>query len=382
MLHSYPSSRPAYVAEESLLRKNLRLIKSVEREAGIKILVAFKAFAQWKLFPIFQEEGFEEAAVSSLYEARLAMEELGMRGHAFSPAYTLEDFPKWRELCSTITFNSLSQASHLLSHFPDKDRHYNLRINPGYSPVKTALYNPAMPGSRFGVPAKELQGELPKGVDGLHFHLLCEGNSFQLEKILSIVSADFADVLKKVTRLNMGGGHFLTHPDYNIDHLVSVLRSFAQRYPWIELMLEPGSAFALNTGYLLSHVVDIVDHDGITTAILDVSFTCHMPDCLEMPYQPTIRGAESLPLSASREKGAYRLGGNSCLSGDYLGCWRFEKPVSIGDAVIFEDMLHYTVVKTTMFNGIAHPDIVLHKADGTYQLLRQYDYSDYKQRMN
>lgn len=380
--NQYPYSHPAYVAEEALLRKNLRLIKRVEEATGAKILVAFKAFAQWRLFPIFKEEGFDEAAVSSLFEARLAYEELGKQGHAFSPAYTVEDFPYWKQYCSTITFNSCSQATQLLAHYPDSDRHYNLRINPGYSPVETALYNPAMPGSRFGVPAKELQDSLPHGVDGLHFHLLCEGNSFQLEKILSLVERDFEGILKKVKRLNMGGGHFVTHPEYNLDHLVSVLRCFSQKYPWIELTMEPGSAFALGTGYLVSHVVDLVKHDGIATAILDVSFTCHMPDCLEMPYQPAVRGAESLPLSFSSEKGVYRLGGNSCLSGDYLGCWRFEKPLSIGDEVILEDMLHYTMVKTTMFNGIAHPDLVLHKEDGSYQLLRHYDYDDYKQRMS
>lgn len=376
-----PSSHPAFVVEETLLRKNLQLIKKLEVATGVQFIVAFKAFAQWKLFPIFKEEGFSDAAVSSLFEAQLAKEELGNLGHAFSPAYTLEEFPLWRQYCDTITFNSLSQVERILSRFPVDDKNYNLRINPGYSPVETALYNPAMPGSRFGVPANEFTDSLPKGVEGLHFHVLCEGTSFQLEKALAIVETNFGSLLKKIKRLNMGGGHFVTHPAYNLDHFISVIRAFRQKYPHLAITLEPGSAFTLNTGYLLAHVVDIVRHDGIKTAILDVSFTCHMPDCLEMPYQPIVRGAKSLSLDASKQEGVYRLGGNSCLSGDYLGCWQFEKPLAIGDEIILEDMNHYTMVKTTMFNGIAHPDILLHRASGEFELLRHYDYNDYKQRM-
>lgn len=377
----YSFSKPAYIAEETKLRKNLSLIRSVEQAAGVNIIIAFKAFAQWRLFPLFKEEGFITAAVSSLNEAQLAFDELGKKGHAFSPAYTPNDFPLWEKYASHITFNSLSQAELLIPHAHNQQTHFSLRINPGYSPVETALYNPAMPGSRFGVPSSELMDELPKGIDGLHFHVLCEGNSFQLEKVLSIVQRNFKAVLKSAKRINLGGGHLMTHANYNVEHLVDVLRAFQQKHPWLEITLEPGSAFAWQAGYLLSHVVDIVQHDGISTAILDVSFTCHMPDCLEMPYQPKVRGAESLPLEATG-KNVYRLGGNSCLSGDYMGSWQFNKPLKIGDEIIFEDMLHYTMVKTTMFNGIDHPNLVIETSDGSFSLLRSYDYNDYKLRMS
>lgn len=381
-VEKFSFEKPAFVAEEANLRRNLRLIRGVAAAADVQIIVAFKAFAQWRLFPIFLEEGFDTAAVSSLHEARLAYEELGIKGHAFSPAYTPAEFPLWQKYVSHMTFNSLSQAERFLPMSEARGMTFALRINPGYSPVETALYNPAMPGSRFGVPANESGNNLPSGIEGLHFHVLCEGNSFQLEKVLSVISRDFDPWLRRVKYLNLGGGHLMTHRDYNVAHLVEVLLAFKQRYPHLELILEPGSAFAWQSGYLLSHVVDIVTHDDITTAILDVSFTCHMPDCLEMPYQPAVRGAESLPLSASGEKGVYRLGGNSCLSGDYLGCWRFPKPLSVGDEVIFEDMLHYTMVKTTMFNGIDHPDLVLHHENGMFERLRRYDYQDFKNRMS
>lgn len=376
-------SKATYVMEERLLRRNLRLIRYVAERSGVEILVAFKAFAQWSLFPIFQEEGFSAASVSSINEARLAYEELGSKGHAFSPAYMANDFPTWQQLTSHLVFNSLSQANRFLLLPNPQGVKYGLRINPGYSPVETALYNPAMPGSRFGVTAQDLKGGLPKGIEGLHFHLLCEGTSFQLERVLAHVTEQFDAELRQVSYINMGGGHLITEASYNIDHLVEVLLGFRQRYPHLKVYLEPGSAFAWQTGFLLAHVVDIVEHEGITTAILDVSFTCHMPDCLEMPYQPRIRGAESLPLEAAQsDKNAVRLGGCSCLSGDFLGSWRFEKPLAIGDPIIFEDMLHYTLVKTTMFNGIDHPDIALLQESGHCEVLRSFSYQDYKERMN
>lgn len=385
----YPFDRPAYIAEACLLRRNLSLIRDVSEATGVEIIVAFKAFAGWRLFPFFREYGFT-AAVSSLWEARLCNEELGKRGHAFSPAYLAKDFAEWQERCSHITFNSLSQATLLSSTATRKDIVYSLRLNPRYSPVETELYNPALPGSRFGVTAEELKGKLPTGIDGLHVHVLCESNSFQLERLLAKLDHDFAHVLGKAKRLNLGGGHLITHREYNVEHLIQVLKAFRQRYPHLALTLEPGSAFTWQTGYLLSHVVDVVHRDGIATAILDVSFTCHMPDCLEMPYQPNVRGAESISVGDIREQQSsnsnsgysYRLGGNSCLSGDFMGNWRFPSPLNIGDPVIFEDMIHYTTVKTNMFNGVAHPDLVLHRDDGSYELLRHYSYDDYKSRMN
>lgn len=369
--------QPCYVMEEDLLRRNLALIRSVADATGVEIIVAFKAFALWKTFPIFREYSFASTA-SSLWEAQLGFEELGQRAHAFSPAYQNREFAQWKKYCSHITYNSLSQYSSLGT--PSQNNiSYGLRINPKYSPVETDLYNPAMPGSRFGISAQELGLHLPKGIEGLHCHVLCEGNSFQLEKLLSIIERDFASPLREAKWLNLGGGHLMTHKEYNVDHLIAVLKAFRQRYPHLKVILEPGSAFAWQTGFLRSHVVDIVEHDGIKTAILDVSFTCHMPDCLEMPYQPTVRGANSTPVAGQP---TYRLGGNSCLSGDYIGDWSFEQPLKVGDEIIFEDMIHYTTVKTNMFNGIAHPALVLLRSNGEEELLRAFDYEDYKQRMD
>lgn len=367
---------PCYVIEEELLRRNLALIRSVADASGVEIIVAFKAFALWKTFPIFREYGFASTA-SSPWEARLGYEELGQKAHAFSPAYQRKDQEVWECCCSHITYNSLSQYDQLGT--PNSAVSYGLRINPKYSPVETDLYNPAKPGSRFGVSAKELGDHLPHGIEGLHCHVLCEGNSFQLEKVFSIIEQDFAGPLSEAKWLNMGGGHLMTHKEYDTNHLIAVLKAFRQRNPHLKVILEPGSAFAWQTGFLRSHVVDIVEHDGITTAILDVSFTCHMPDCLEMPYQPVVRGAYSEPKEGLP---TYRLGGNSCLSGDYMGSWSFDKPLHIGNEIIFEDMVHYTTVKTNMFNGIAHPSLVLRRLDGSEELLRAFSYEDYKERMD
>ncbi len=369
--------QPCYVVEEELLRRNLALIRSVADASGVEIIVAFKAFALWKTFPIFREYNFANTA-SSLWEAQLGFEELKQKAHAFSPAYKSNEMEMWTSLCSHITYNSLSQHALLGTPLSEKVS-YGIRINPKYSPVETDLYNPARPGSRFGVSAQELGLHLPPGIEGLHCHVLCEGNSFQLEKLLTIIEKDFASPLREAKWLNLGGGHLMTHKEYNVDHLIAVLKAFRQRNPHLQVILEPGSAFAWQTGFLRSHVIDIVEHDGIQTAILDVSFTCHMPDCLEMPYQPTIRGAYNTPVEG---KHTYRLGGNSCLSGDYMGDWSFEQPLSIGDEIILEDMIHYTTVKTNMFNGIAHPALVIRRSNGEEELLRSFTYEDYKQRMN
>ncbi len=367
---------PRYVVEESRLRRNLELICRIEEEAGVEFIVAFKAFALWKTFPIFLEYGFGSTA-SSPWEARLGFEGLTRRAHAFSPAYRHADWAEWTRYCSHITFNSLGQYRALYDAGADVS--YGVRINPGYSPVETDLYNPALPGSRFGLSPEDLQGHLPEGVEGLHLHVLCEGNSFQLEKVLSFVEQRFAGPLAEARWLNLGGGHLVTHKEYDVNHLIAVLKAFRQRHPKVHLILEPGSAFAWQTGFLESHVMDLVTHDGITTAILDVSFTCHMPDCLEMPYKPVVRGAHQEPVEGFP---TYRLGGNSCLSGDYLGDWSFDTPLSIGDTIIFEDMIHYTTVKTNLFNGVAHPDLILRQLDGTDKLLRHFDYADYKERMD
>lgn len=388
---NFPFSGPAYVVEEKLLLRNIDLISQVAQQTDVKILMAFKSFASWRLFHFFREKAFH-AAVSSLNEAQLALEELDSLGHAFSPSYTKEEFEEWQKLCSHITFNSLSQATELLPYADLKSHKFALRINPHYSPVETLLYNPGVKGSRFGVPASELPPILPQGITGLHVHVLCESNSFHLEHLLAVLERDFSDYLKQIEYINLGGGHLITSPDYNVDHLVQVLKAFKQKHPHLSVFMEPGSAFTYRTGYLLTHVVDIVEHADIKTAIIDASFTCHMPDCLEMPYHPVIRGAElcpetiDRPIDWSKEKinttsFLYRIGGNSCLSGDFMGAWRFPKALNIGDPILFEDMIHYTTVKTTMFNGISHPSIVLQHVDGSFEMLRRYTYTDYKNRM-
>jgi len=371
---------PAYVLDESLLRKNLSLIKLVKERSGAEIILAFKAFALWKAFPIVREY-ISYSTASSVFEAQLAFEEMGNLAHTYSPAYTETNFPTILKYSSHITFNSLSQFERFyptVQAFQERKISCGLRINPEYSSVETDLYNPCSPGTRVGVISDLLDNKLPEGVEGLHFHTLCESTSFELEKTLVEVEKHFGRFLPQIKWLNMGGGHLMTRKDYDVEHLINVLKQFQSKYPHLQLILEPGSAFAWETGYLVSTVVDIVENKGIQTAILDVSFACHMPDCLEMPYKPRIIGATD----AVAGKPTYRMGGNSCLAGDYMGDWSFEKPLKIGDSIVFEDMIHYTVVKTTMFNGIPHPALVCHTLEGKNLIWREFDYSDYKSRMD
>ena len=240
------------------------------------------------------------------------------------------------------------------------------------------MYNPSLPGSRLGVVVDLLGEKLPEGIEGLHVHTLCENNSYDLENLLKVIESKFDKYLHQVKWLNLGGGHLMTHADYNVEHLISTLKSFKTKYPHLHIILEPGSAFAWQTGVLLSTVLDVVENNGIKTAMLDVSFSCHMPDCLEMPYKPKITGATD----EMEGKPTYRMGGNSCLSGDFFGDWSFDKELKVGDNVVFEDMIHYTMVKTTMFNGVSHPSIGIWKKNGYFQLIREYGYEDYKNRMS
>lgn len=378
---------PCYVMEEALLRKNLSLIQQVKERAGVEIILAFKAFAMWKSFPIFREY-IDNTTASSLYEARLAYEEFGSKAHTYSPAYTDEDFPVIMACSSHITFNSFSQYRHFypqVEAYPEKIS-CGIRINPEYSEVEVELYNPCAPGTRFGVTADLLPEVLPSGIEGFHCHCHCESSSYQLERTLLHIEEKFGRWFSQIKWLNLGGGHLMTREDYDAEHLISLLQRLKQRYPWLQIILEPGSAFVWQTGPLVSTVVDIVESRGIRTAILDVSFTCHMPDCLEMPYQPAVRGAETLPPDAvkketAKEENIYRLGGNSCLSGDYMGSWRFNHALQIGERIVFEDMIHYTMVKTNMFNGIRHPSIALLHGDGELEVYRHFCYEDYKNRM-
>lgn len=370
---------PCYVVDEVKLRKNLELIRSVKDRAGVEIILAFKAFALWKLFGIVREY-IPYSTASSLSEARLAFEEMGALAHTYSPAYTEKEFPVIAECSSHISFNSLSQFSRFYPYLQKMDRKVScgLRINPEFSLVETDLYNPCAPGSRLGVVADLLEDGLPDGVEGLHCHTLCESSADDLELMLNAIEKGFARFLPKVKWLNLGGGHLMTREGYDVEKLISLLKNFKAKYPNLEIILEPGSAFAWRTGELVSSVVDVVENHGVKTAILDVSFACHMPDCLEMPYKPAIVGATD----EVEGKPTYRMGGNSCLSGDFYGSWSFDKELSVGDKVVFEDMIHYTTVKTTMFNGISHPSIALWTKDGNLEMLREYGYEDYRSRMD
>lgn len=368
---------PSYVLDEARLRNNLELIKRVKESAGVEIILAFKAFALWKVFPIIREY-ISFSTASSYSEARLAVEEFGNPAHTYSPAYSEEEFPEIIKCSSHITFNSLSQFERFypqVKKFEERKISCGLRINPEFSDVETDLYNPCAPGSRLGVVAELLGDKLPEGIEGLHFHTLCESTSFDLERTLVKVEERFGRYFSQIKWINFGGGHLITREDYDVEHLISLLKQFRLRYPWLEVIMEPGSAFAWRTGELVSTVVDIVENKGIRTAILNVSFACHMPDCLEMPYKPDIIGA------VENGKYSYRMGGNSCLSGDFYGDWTFDKPLQVGDKIIFKDMIHYTTVKTTMFNGVSHPSLVLWTQNDEMKLLRKFGYEDYRDRM-
>lgn len=369
---------PCYVMEEKLLRKNLSLIKSVKDRAGVEIILAFKSFAMWKSFPVFREY-IDHSTASSVFEARLALEEFGSKAHTYSPAYTEEDFPGIMACSSHITFNSMNQFNRFFPVIEKQcaDISCGIRINPEYSGVETELYNPCAPGTRFGITAGALPETLPSGIEGFHCHTHCESSSYDLEKTLVHIENKFSRWFPQIKWLNLGGGHLMTRRDYNTEHLIGLLKGLKSRYPYLRIILEPGSAFTWQTGVLVSSVVDIVENCGIKTAILDVSFTCHMPDCLEMPYQPVVCGAEI----SDKGCNVYRLGGNSCLSGDYMGYWSFPDPLQIGDKVVFEDMIHYTMVKTNMFNGIGHPSIAFLKTSGELEVYKHFQYEDYRDRM-
>ena len=374
---------PAYVLEEALLRRNLEKIADVRDKSGAEILLAFKAFAMWKAFPLFKEYGFSGTTSSSLNEARLAFEEMGNLTHSYLPAVTPEELPDILPYSKHITFNSLSQFELYYPQVKAYNKHpisCGLRINPEHSEVETDLYNPARPGSRLGIPVAKLKEGLPPGVEGLHFHSLCESDSYALERTLRVVEDKFGHLFGQIRWLNMGGGHLITRKDYHTAHLIDVLRGFKLKYPHLHLILEPGSAFVWQTGFLYARVIDIVNNHGVNTAILNVSFACHMPDCLEMPYKPLIRGASMPDQDLYPYK--YDLGGNSCLAGDNLGFWTFPRPLKPGDSLIFEDMIHYTVVKTHTFNGVAHPAICFLRKDNKLEIWREYTYSDYKHRMD
>lgn len=383
-------STPYYILYEDKLRENLKLINKVSSESGVEIILAFKAFALWKTFDIFKEY-ISSTTASSPFEAKLAKDYFGSLAHTYSPAYEENTFNTILECSKCITFNSLSQYS----RFYDKIKDWNsnpanhnisagIRINPERSEIATDIYNPCAPGTRFGISASDMPANLPDGIEGFHCHCHCENDSFALERTLDTIESKFGKWLGNIKWLNLGGGHLMTRKGYDINHLVKILRDFRHRHPNLEIIMEPGSAFAWQTGDLIASVVDIVEDKGIKTAILNVSFTCHMPDCLEMPYQPEVEGALSLgnEIKNITDENIFRLGGNSCLSGDFMGYWLFPNGLNVGDEIIFKDMIHYTTVKTTMFNGIQHPSICMKRHNGNIQMLREYKFEDYRDMMD
>ncbi len=367
---------PCFVAGERLLRQNLSAIKDVAERAGVEIIVALKANAMWSLFPVMREY-VGGATASSLSEARLVYEEFGTKAHTYAPVYTDSEIDEILLYSHAITFNSVAQYE----RFGPKSRAHGiscgLRINPGWSPVETDLYNPAIPGSRLGIP-KEALTELPEGIEGLHCHNLCESRPEDLARTFEALEANFGHLLPHVKWLNMGGGHLMTRKDYDRDELVRILQAFKAHHPGLHVILEPGSAFTWQTGVLVATVEDIVVNGGVNTLMVNVSFACHMPDCLEMPYKPAVTGAHE---PADGEK-RWRIGGNSCLAGDYVGDWAFDREPEVGDRIVFEDMIHYTMVKTTMFNGVSHPSIAILREDGRLDVVRRFGYEDYKGRMS
>ncbi len=374
---------PIYIIEEDLLRRNLSLIADVARRADVEIIMAFKAFALWKTFPIIREY-IGSTTASSLSEAKLAFEEFGSPAHTYSPAYKSSEMAEIARMSSHLTFNSLSQFETMssLALKANPELSLGLRVNPQYSEVGTMLYNPCAPGTRFGVTADKLPAQLPSTIEGFHCHCHCESGADVFQRTLVHIEQHFSPWFPQLKWINFGGGHLMTRSDYDVDLLVGILRQFHSRYPNLRIILEPGSAFAWQTGTLEASVMDVVSDRGIKTAILDVSFTCHMPDCLEMPYHPVVRGAETVELDMATSPCCYRLGGNSCLSGDFMGSWRFDHELQVGEHIVFEDMIHYTTVKTTMFNGISHPSIGMLKKDGKVEILRRFCYEDYKNRMD
>lgn len=372
---------PAFVLDLKRFTHNLKLLKEIQDKAGISIILALKGFSLWHVFPLIKKY-LAGATASSFHEALLIFNEMGTKAHTYSPAYIPADFNKICQYSSHITFNSCSEYIRYLPFISAENPLFSpgIRVNPGYSPVDVALYNPAAEGSRLGVTVDRINEikQLPN-LDGLHIHTLCESDAYHLENLIDAVILNFGELLPKLKWINFGGGHLMTKSDYDIPHLISVLQTFKLKYPNLRVILEPGSAVVWETGELVSTVLDIVDNNGIKTAILDVSFTAHMPDTLEMPYRPNVLDASKISLLDFPF--AYRLGGVSCLAGDFLEEYFFSTPLQVGQKLIFLDMMHYTMVKTTMFNGVGHPEISFWSEDDGYKLWKKFDYLDFKNRL-
>jgi len=373
---------PCYVLDEQKLKNNLTILQDVQNQANISIICALKGYSFHHSFPLIKQY-LKGATASSLHEAKLCMEYMGVKTHTYCPAYLPNDFDELVKLSSHITFNSLNEYNRL-EHKVPKEVSIGLRLNPRHSESKIPLYDPCQPGSRFGVAIEELEDGLPERVEGIHIHNLCESDSYAFERTIAAVEFKFDHLIKKVKWVNFGGGHHITRNDYHVNHLVEILNSFKAKHPHLtEIILEPGEAIGLNAGYLITTVLDVIDSQGINVAIIDSSFTCHMPDCLEMPYTPDILNAEILNPNdyPKAEKISYRIGGISCLSGDQVGDYVFNKKLEVGDKIIFENMVIYTMVKTTTFNGVNLPSIGMLNCKGEFKLLRTFGYDSYKDRL-
>ena len=367
---------PCFILEEAKLRRNLVLIDSVQKVAGVTIILALKGFSMFSTFPLVREY-LSGATASSLNEIKLVNEYMGVKAHTYIPAYRDDEFEEVVERSSHLTFNSWNQWERF-GHRAVGRVSCGIRVNPQYSEVATEMYNPCVPGSRLGATRDQLPDQLPEGLDGIHFHTLCENDSFTLERTLDALEARFGDLLHQAKWVNLGGGHLMTREGYDTDHLIGLLTAFQQKYA-VDILLEPGSAIAWQTGVLVSTVLDVVDSQGIKVAILDTSFAAHMPDTLEMPYKPRILNSYHEPVAG---KPTYRLGGMTCLAGDFMGDYSFDNPLNNGDKLVFDDMIHYTMVKTTTFNGVNLPAIGIWKEDETFQLVRTYGYESFKDRLS
>jgi len=370
---------PAYVLDETRLRRNLELIQHVQQESGASVILALKGFSMWRVFPMVKQY-LAGATASSLHEARLIFEEMGVPAHTYSPAYLPDEFEEIMGYSSHITFNSIAQYARYREQLQQAKQPISpgLRVNPEFSVVETDLYNPSAPGSRLGEMVENLGGKLPEGIEGLHIHTLCESSAEDLENLIKSVEQRFGAFFPQLQWINFGGGHLMTRQGYDVERLIKVLQAFRARHPQLEVILEPGSAIAWETGELVTTVLDVINSRGIKTAILDVSFTAHMPDTLEMPYRPKVLGATD-PVEG---KPTYRLGGSSCLAGDFMTEYSFEQELKPGDRLVLWDMIHYTMVKTTTFNGVKHPDICIWHEDDTLEVVKKYEYEDFRNRLS
>jgi carboxynorspermidine decarboxylase len=368
---------PCYIVDESLLKKNLEILSLVRKRSGAGIILALKGFAMFSTFPLIKKY-LDGVSASSLNEARLGCEEFGKEVHVCAPAYREDEFEELLKYADHIVFNSVPQWNRFKEQLKEDPKvKAGLRINPEHSEVKVPIYDPCSPGSRLGITLREFAMADLDGITGLHFHTLCELNSDSLERTLEAFESKFANVIGKMEWVNFGGGHHITRPDYDVDRLCGVIKRFREKYP-VEVYLEPGEAVALNTGYLVSSVLDVMRNE-INIAILDTSAAAHMPDVLEMPYRPEIQGAGK----PGEFEYTYRLGGMSCLAGDIIGDYSFKEPLKPGDRLVFMDMAHYTMVKNNTFNGVALPSIgIYYPEKDEVRIVRKFDYSDFRNRLS